>query len=51
MKHFHHFQKSDGTLGDNGKNDKHKTFMKFLLIHIGILVLIVLHIIVIRLIF
>jgi len=45
MNHFHHSNNEDNTKENKGENNKHKAFIKMLLIHIGVLVLIILHIV------
>lgn len=45
MNHFHHSPKEDGMQENKGGNNKHKVFVKMLLIHIGVLALIILHIV------
>jgi len=45
MDRFHHSPKEDVTKENKGENNKHKTFVKILLIHISVLVLIILHIV------
>ena len=45
MNHFHHSHKENDGKENKGENNKHKAFMKMLLIHIGVLVLIILHIV------
>lgn len=44
MNHFHHSPNEDGTKESKGGN-KQKAFVKMLLIHIGVLILIILHIV------